>query len=581
MIVKFRDTPRLWLPNVCAAIVLLLFLPNFTKAQNVKFYINTDRDKIVVGETFVLEAILENGDARAIQMPDLAPFKIVQGPSTSTSISIVNGKRSTTMSYQYMLLAVSNGKYTLGPATVRSGNRDLKSNTLTIDVVDASKSQSITGLDDSKQTLVRLEVSEQKAFIGQQIIVSYVLYTRQNLESYNFLNEPDYEGFYTVPLNDFKEQAQRKTINGKEYHRQVLRKVMLFPQKIGKYSFGPVNVSLDIPVDNGRQSFFFRDVKKEQTQTNILKINVESLPNPKPESFSGGVGTFSMQTFISKNTATTDESLVLTMTIEGDGDAKIVQAPQLPKYPGLDAYEPSVIKDESYTKGDKIRVVKSFEYILVPTLDTVFTLLPAFSYYSPTAEKYETITSGPHNVTIVKGSGKATISQSASDNSILSPMVTDLKLVKSGSSFFGSTLYFGLIALIVLGTIFGIYFKKKKLSDQEAEQLSARSSINIAIKNLERAAVYKSQNNKSAFFEEISQATTGYIQQKFKISNIDLSLNTIKSHLATKGIKEDLINEYTSIQQRCEVARFAGQNSDMNGIYEQASALIIRLEENE
>lgn len=579
MLVKFYSTLKIYLPKAIVGVVLFMISPLFLIGQATKFYITTDRTSIEVGETFLLEAVLENGDARAIQMPDVAPFKIVQGPSSSTSISIINGKRSTNMSYQYMLLAVSKGKYTLGPATVKNGNKLLKSNTLTIEVVDAVKSQSVSGLDDNKQTLVRLEVSEEKAYIGQQLVVSYVLYTRQNLEAYNFLDEPDFEGFYALPLNDFREQPQRKTINGKEYHRQVLRKVLLFPQKVGKYSFGPVNVSLDVPIENGKSSFFFRDVKKEQTKTNILKINVESLPDPKPASFSGGVGGFTMETFLSKNTATTDESLTLTMTIEGDGDAKIIQAPQLKKYDGIESYEPSIIKDETYSKGDKLRVVKTFEYILVPTRDTTYLLSPEFSYFSSTSAKYETITSGPHKLTIVKGSGKAIVTETTSDNTTLSPMVTDLNLVKSEWSFFGSSLYYGCIGLIILVTMIAIYWKKKKLEAQEEKEVSGKSSINIAIKNLEKAAIYMTQNNKAAFFEEISQATTGYIQQKFQISNIDLSINSVKANLTTHGVGENLIDDYTSIQHRCEIARFAGQYSDMPGLYEQASALISKLEE--
>ncbi len=579
MSVRSCNKPKKYLLKSVIGLVFLFVMPWFLIGQSVKFSISSDRDKVAIGETFLFEAVLENGDAREIQMPDVAPFKIVQGPSTSTSISIINGKRSAKMSYQYMLLAVSKGRYTLGPATVRNGSKELKSNTLSIEVTEAPQTQAISGLDDSKQTLIRLEVSEEKAYIGQQIVVSYVLYTRQNLESYNFLNEPDYEGFYAVPLNEFKEQPQRKIINGKEFHRQVLRKVLLFPQKVGKYNFGPVNVSLDVPVENGRSSFFFRDVKKEQTQTNILKIDVESLPEPKPSSFSGGVGEFTMQSFISKNTVTTDESLVLNMTIEGDGDAKIVQPPKLPKYHGIESYEPSVIKDEIYTKGDKIRVVKTFEYILVPTIDTTYILTPEFSYYSPSLGRYETIKAWPHKVTIVKGSGKKRTSEPTIDNSTLSPMATDLKLIKSGNTFFGSMLYFGLALLIVFATVIGIYLKKKRLLDQQLQQLIARSSINIAIKNLEKAATFKKENNKSAFFEEISQATTGYIQQKFKISNIDLSINTVKAHLSEQGVAGNLIEEYTSIQQRCEVARFAGQYSDMNEIYEQSSALITKLEE--
>ncbi|MBC7885443.1 MAG: protein BatD [Saprospiraceae bacterium] len=547
-------------------------------AQSVKFYLQTDREKVEVGETFMLEAVLENADATNIQMPDLKSFKVVQGPSTSSSITIINGKRSASVSYRYMLLAVSKGIYSIGPASVRINSKEIKSNIIRLNVVDASKVKAYNGLDDNNQTMIRMEVSEEKAYIGQQIVVSYVLYTRQNLESYQLLNEPKFDSFYAVPLNDFKEQPQRKTLNGKEYHRQVLKKVILFPQKVGNYNFGPVNVTLDIPVDNGRSSFFFRDVKKEQTKTNSLRIDVKPLPVPAPESFSGGVGDFTMRTTIQKNTVTTDESVIIRMLVEGNGDSKIVQAPQWSKIPGLESYEPSTIRDETFDKGDKIKMIKEFEYILVPNKDTVYNLSPEFSYFSTLTGKYETITSGPMRLNVVKGSGKS-LPSTKQDTIQLSPMAEDLNPIDYQSApFFGSSRYFGIVGGIFCLTLLGIFYKKRKQEKAELAGRIAQSSIQIALKNLERASHYKSEHNAVAFYEELSFALTGYIQKKFEIPNINLSIQSVSDSLRSSQIADDLVEEYGAIMNKCELARFAGKYEDMEGLYDRATRFIMKTE---
>jgi hypothetical protein len=125
----------------------------------------------------------------------------------------------------------------------------------------------------------------------------------------------------------------------------------------------------------------------------------------------------------------------------------------------------------------------------------------------------------------------------------------------------------------------GIYYKKKKNEQLNQLHLSSQSSINITKKNLEKAAAFKVENNKPAFFEEISRATTGYIQKKYSIPNVELNLNAVKGHLSKNDVEEGLIETYTIIQQRCEMARFAGQYGDMEGLYEKASFFITSLDQ--
>ena len=78
------------------------------------------------------------------------------------------------------------------------------------------------------------------------------------------------------------------------------------------------------------------------------------------------------------------------MEVEGDGDAKIVQAPQFEVPESLEKYEPSVLRDETFAKGDRIRMLKEFEYIFVPEKDTIVTIAPEFTFLSVATGKFVT-----------------------------------------------------------------------------------------------------------------------------------------------------------------------------------------------
>jgi hypothetical protein len=563
-------------------IVWLCFLSlSSVVAQSPRFYIQSDRSAVVEGETFVFEAVLENIDSKTIEMPDVSPFKVVQGPSTSTSISIINGKRTGTISYQYILLATKIGKYNIPPATTKVGSKVIKSNALTIQVESAASVAKDKNIDAKGETFVRLEISDSKAFIGQQITLNYVLYTRQNIESYNIINETDLEGFYVQPLNDIRDQPQRRTVNGKEYYTQVIKRQILFPQKTGNYTIGPVNISLDIPVENGRSSFFFRETKKENVSTNSLKLSVNDLPKVAPISFSGGVGSFDMKASVTAATVNVGEAITLKMQIEGNGDPKIIKAPDFTIPNGLEKYEPTITKDETNVVGDKIMVLKVFEYIFVPSKDTVYTIEPTFSYLSTTSNSYETIKAGPFNINVTKGNGSIETSKDDDTEDVSNLISKDKNLYSLTQSPWMSFWHIGGLLFITLLTFVGILFKRKNITQAKVAAVNQSKAISIAKQNLLQANQFMTENNFKAFYEEIAKATTGYILKKFSIPNADASVINIVNILNHHQISQNVIAKYQEIQRQCELARFAGQYGNMTALYNDAEWIIDAIENKE
>ncbi|HRG42436.1 MAG TPA: BatD family protein [Saprospiraceae bacterium] len=562
------------------ALVFIIFV-HIIQAQSPRFIMRTDRTTVAEGETFILEAVLENIDTKSIKLPDVSPFKIVQGPSTSTSLSIVNGKSSGSYSQKYLLQAPKSGKYKLSPATAQLGNKTIRTNEIVVEVVKQHVSALPDKTEAKSETFFRIETSSEKAYIGQQVVLNYVIYTRQNLSSYNIVDEPKPEGFFAEPLNDVQDPAQRKMLNGKEYYTQVVRRLILYPQKKGNFTIGPVKFSVEIPVENGNSSFFFVETERKILTSNTIKLTVSDPPKEAPTSFCGGVGTFEMRATVNKSTVKIGEAINVIMTVSGDGDSRLLKAPEWSYPAGLVKYEPSTTTDETLVVGDRKKITKVFEYIFVPSKDSIYTLKPELSYFSPETGKFETITVGPFNVNVTK----SFVDNGVNNIGIVKSHIDELKsdahsIFSITQSPWFSTWHLGGILTIIISSLFGIFYKKRNIQKSKDGQILQTKAGFIAMKNLEKANKFMLANNPSAFYEEISQATTGYIQKKYNISNAESSIHDVIHFLNGEKVDEEVVEKYKNIQKTCEIARFAGiHNGNMGEVYQDALWLINSFED--
>lgn len=547
-------------------------------AQTPRFYIQTDRTTVSEGEAFTLEAVLENIDANNIQLGDLRGFTVMQGPSTSTSVSIINGKRSSTISWQYIIMAPHKGRFKISPATAKVGSKVIKSNELQIEVTVATQKQNDVTLDDSKMSFIRLEVADNDVFIGQQLALDYVLYTRQNIESYDIISQPQTEGFFKQALGDFTDQPQKTVIKGKEYYRQIIKRDILFPQKTGVYELGPANIALEVPLENARSSFFFRDTKREQTITNSVKLTVRKLPDNPPGSFSGAVGSFEMQARVRKSKVAVGESIVLELEVVGDGDPKVIKAPDFLLPEGLEKYEPSVIRDESFGRGGIIKSNKIFEYVLIPSKDTVYTITPEFTYLSASTGRYETQKADPISIQVLKGQQGITSLPDEKVDMQFSPASDDHKLYNTQKGVITPLQYLMASGLLILLTLAGMYFKSQKIKNQLSGESMDNKVASLAVEHLSNARKYMDGGDLKAFYEEISQATTGYIMKKYNIPNTDAACEVVCEYMGNHHISPAIISSYRDIRQKCEMARFAGQTMDPASLYLAAESIINDLE---
>jgi hypothetical protein len=555
----------------------IMLLPLMGMAQ-ARFYAKTDAREVLVNSFVQVEFVLENASGKDFTPPDFSPLQVVSGPSSSSQISIINGKRTEKKGYGYTLLADKAGVYTIGSASIRVGRTVMKTKPIEIEVIDRRSSSG--DADQMEEVFVKAEISDTIAYPGQQLLLRYVLYTTKRVSSYNYLSNPDYEGFYVQEINT-RDDVERRVVNGVEYSTQVFQTIALFPQKLGELYLKPAQFSLGISQRNDPFSMFGRS-RQVPVTTNDNWIKVIPLPEGAPESFNGAIGKYDMRVRLSNRKATTDDALSLKVEIQGNGLAKFIEAPKLDLGDQFDVYDPKVIDESIYATDDDIVSKKDFEYLLVPKKEGRQSFQIPFTYFDTDSSQYKSLYSPVFNVQILPGQNNLAglTPEEILEKYQLKPMMLDSSLSRSSSFFFGSTAFYILLILLVL--LFpALWLYKQYLIRRgkiDPAELKRRRAEKEATKRLAIAKAQLGAADPSSFYKAISEAFEKYISDKFSIQTADLSKENIAQQLRTKQVDESSVQEYLEVLQHCELALFGGVSQRTNQeLYDKADRLMQKM----
>lgn len=542
-------------------------------------------------------------------------FDILMGPSTSQSFSssTINGKttQEATFGYTYILRAKQEGTFELRPASIEVGGKIFESNSIKIQVVKAQSkpaqpqagaggSGGNSGADQqqgkpqnvelgSDNIFVRVEMSKQNVFKGEQIIATVKLYVNPNIPIAGFddVNLPIYEGFYTQDV-EIPQQVNftREVYDNKIYQVGVLKKTILFPQQIGSLKIEPFHMSLLVQQQVKQRSFFddffnsFRTVKAAITSKPVT-VNVRDIPNA-PVSFMGGVGSFNITSDISSQDVTTNDAVTLKLTISGSGNIRLINTPKLDLPSDFEVYDPKVNDNVSVTSSG-VSGSKTVEYLFQPRFEGEYTV-PAiqFTYFNPGTGTYETKSTPEYQLRVKKGSGdqtaKVTGSMRKEDVQLLGQDIryiqqSDPELKTKGFVFFGTPLFYLLYAgsAFAFLLLFFIYRKKAKESANIALMRNKKAN-KVARKRLKAAASFMKQNNNEAFHESILKAFEGYLSDKLGIPIAELNRETAVAGLQKRNVEQTVIDDFVSVVEQCEFARYApaSGSESRNELYSKA-----------
>lgn len=569
------------------SLLLLLCCGTLLRAQS--FTASTTDATATVNQPFDVTFTLKNLNGKNFTPPDFGTARIVAGPAQSTSTTIINGRTSSEVTLTYTLLPTQEGMWEIPPARVVSEGKVMQSNSLRIRVTQP-KEIDLAGEGDLPDVFVRLEVSTDQAFTGQQILLDYRLYTVTDLQNINIVSESAYEGFFNEPLRRYNKNSTNKTINGKEYLTQIVRRIALFPQQAGTFQIEPSQLSAEIITGRRRSGFFtFSDTKPVYLTTDPVTIQVKSLPPNAPATFTGAVGDdFEVSVSIPRNTLTTDDAIALQMTMRGNGDVKRVQPPTLDFGDNFEVYEPKVLQEENYENRGQLYGKKIVEYLVLPKKPGQYRLQADFSYFEPDSTDYRTVSARSPMISVTQGinRGKRDInisSETAVADNTLRPNKTTASFSQKGSPFFGSVPFWIITALPILGFI-GVIFKKKKEAGKvklSPEELRKQAAVRVANEKLAAGKTYMEAGNSRAFYDEVQRAFLGYVGDKLQIPPARMSKRNVREKLTALDVSQANIESFIKILQTCETALFAGMDNSaaMSETYKNAEEVLVRIEE--
>ncbi len=597
------------------ALVLMLFLSSFSIAQGVKFVASAPA-QVGVGNQFRVTFSV-NSQGSNVQLPAFRDFTLLSGPSQShsTSMQNINGQVSQTIdiSYTYILQAIKEGKFAIPAASINVGGKTYKSNTLTIEVVKGTpqQAQQQGNRGQQQQSQPQTNVSSKDIFLlavanktqpyqGEEVLVSYKLYISIPVLQYSISKLPINTGFWSNELTDKKGNLRQynEVYNGKQYTVADIRKIAVYAQKSGKMSIDPLKMEVVAQVRQQRQSrsiwddFFggasVENVKKELS-SNLVSFNVKSLPEPRPNGFTGAVGNYTVNCKIDKTDSKTNEPITITFTVSGKGSLNVLDAPVFEFPTDFEVYDPK-INDKIVTNQNGVSGSRTFEYLLIPRNPGKFKIKSLdFAFFDPSKGSYSTYKTPEFELNIAKGNGYTGQVTNLVDQKDVKYLGNDIRFIKNDSDklisksniFFFSILYWILLLLPILLFIAFLYFYRKQIKMRRNKALMRnRKASKLARKRLSKADNYLKNNNKEAFYIEISHVLWDYVADKCNIPLSTLSSETIRGKLEKHEMSEELINELILVIDDCEFARFApgDPTSMMQLIYEQAYKTIIAIE---
>lgn len=600
----------LWI--VLAGICTVTTLP----AQDATFMAVVDRNPVGVGEQFTLSFVLTSGTmggGKNLQLPDLSRFHIMAGPNQSTSMQILNGAVSSTVSYEYVLQPKEAGKFEIGPGAIEVGGKIYRSDKLLVEVVKGatrSKPQTQPQADQQVQIgdnlFLRATVDRARVTQGEQINVEFKIYTRVAILRPELVKNPTLTGFWGEDLDVSPAASPRETLNGKQYQVGTVKKMALFPTQSGTLEIGPMELKIGVQIQNRSADpfdSFFRDpfgrTATVAVKSEPLKITVDPLPSGAPPEFRGAVGRFGMSSSIDKKTTRTNEPVSVKVTISGTGNIKLLEAPSAEFPPDFEQYTPKVT--ESITKGERISGSKTFEFLVMPRYPGMKTIPPVtFVYFDPSRKDYVRLRSPQMELHVEQGRASPVpmiTGGAREDVRLLSQDIRFIKLgrtsfVRSGEYLHTSPLFIVMFLLPLAGLGGAIAFAGRRHAVQADEAgYRHRQAMKVARKGLKVAEYLlnlkggpketPAANQRLRFYSEVSKALWKYLGDKLTIPPAGLSVETATAELQRRGVEKGLLSAFRALVETCDMARFAPSSLEMiqmQRTYDEARRVITELE---
>ena len=530
---------------------------SFSLAQTVQ--ISVDRSRLTEDESITLSIeVTGSQDFARVDMSQVKKdFEIISGPGQQTNIQWINGSKTSTKTLTWTLSPKRGGTLSIPALSGTVDGKSFRGKPIQIYVKNSAESA------DNSFFIVG-EIDRNKAYLGEQITLTYKLYKNANISIEPF-QLPEFPGFWVEELyTPQRVQYRNVTIKGVKYQVANLGQVALFPIPSEKHVIPSLKVKVQVEMRKQKRrkdpffdpffNSFFTETKTKVLRSKETKIEIQSFPEPRPFDFSGAVGSFKILSQTDRDTAKVNEGFTFTISMKGTGNLGLFSLPEI-KFPEeLEAFPPTD-KFEKDTFRDDLTGTQSWEYILIPRTAGNLTIPRIqMSYFDPKVGRWQRTQTDPIEIPILPGDTELThgsgltkreIELIGQDIRFIHTDHVDFGTPKKGRSNTTIFLYLCSILIFVSPTFISKY-TGHRLSTAEGRKI--RSALRSGLKEL--------KNGTGDPFETASRAFYIYLKDKLILPSHNLDPASVETCLNNRLDPESLESILTLLKA-CDAGKYA------------------------
>ncbi|MDP8264753.1 MAG: BatD family protein [Candidatus Aceula lacicola] len=552
-------------------------------AQDIQFASSVNRTKVALDETIQLSlTIAGTQSVSPIKLPEIDGFQSKYlGPSSS--VSIVNGQQSSSISYQYILFPQSLGHFKIPGFRISIDGNKYFSKQIDLEVVEeknAATSPNASSPDQgsiSDKIFLTLKAKKGKAYLNEKISVMIKLfYSGVSVQDIQF-PQIDQVGFV---FEEFQKPKQYQDVLDGIHYNIVEFNVVAYPSRTGKVSLGPAELACNLlyKSDSSRGSFFddfgsfsgfvfdnffgSHETRPIKLTSKSFEMDVLPLPEGAPDNFSFGVGNFNFSASVSPKEVNVGDPLTVKMTVRGNGNLKVVAMPVLENNKKFKVYDPQ-IKEENG--------VKTLEQVLIPkTKDIKEVSAINFVYFDTSRKKYQTIMQGPFSLIVNKAKADQPLKlvELSGQQPVLAQddrLGRDIIFIKDYPGTFFSLkwamcqdvrLWFFVVLYFLIIIFFCFVFVQRQRIETDTAYAKRLRAPEKAQKGLQQAKQFMDQGKVQEFYDTVFKLLQQYFSHKLAMPEGMITDRDIKEFLSKENVLSDIVIKTQSLLSQCDCVRY-------------------------
>ena len=515
------------------------------------------------------------------------------------SFEMRNFSVTSSVTFNYTIMPLRSGKFTIPPQTISAGESSLRTEELTLEVSGSSNRQSTTGnrttLDPRDLASAELIIPKKDVYVGELVPVEVRVRidARVRFDGGPLVGGPQLSGQgFTVQKAERPIESQ-EIINGRRCN-VFIYKTAIAAAKAGSLEVGPAQLETlmqwprartkqhsprDIfGMDDGFDSMMpnpFADLTQPvpiKIASETVKLEVKTLPPNAPPSFAGAIGNFTMTSEANPKSGQLGDPFTVTARISGRGNFDRVTAPIFEDENGWRKYPPSA----NFKQDDDVGIsgTKTFETVLSPNERKDKIPAQLFTYFDSLKEQYLTLRGDPIPIRVEGGAAPAATAPPSAANAPTTAasrapapkqqdilyQLTEISTTPQSFTPLFARRSFWLAQLFPLLALLGYVGWKMRQAHLDNREAQRREALQHEAAELQRS-LRRDDASPQEYFSRASRA----VQLKTALAK-NLDPNTVDAELAASAFHTD---EETRLRlrhlfEKSDEVRYGG--SGQNGI---------------